>query len=288
MKTVTRREYKDRLFTKIFTDKENALSLYNAVNGTDYQNAEDLELYTIDDTVYMGMKNDVSFLFSDEMNLFEQQSTFNPNMPIRALMYLGRQYDKFIELNDVNVYSQKLQTFPAPRCIMFYNGDAKVPARSSLRLTDAFGKKRKNSSVELTVDVYNINYGENEELLNKCMALHDYSLFVDAVKSGRRHGMSLDDAVEEAMKMAAKQRLLKGYFSGHRAEVKNMVLTEYDEERVMRGFYKDGVEDGLAKGLEAGRREANIEAARNLKLKGVAIEIIAECTGLSVEEIKAL
>ena len=85
----TNREYKDRLFKFIFGNPENkewTLSLYNAINDTSYTNADDIQITTIQDAVYMKMKNDVSFLVNNIMNFYEQQSTFNPNMPMRFLL----------------------------------------------------------------------------------------------------------------------------------------------------------------------------------------------------------
>ena len=92
-------KYKDTLFRMIFRDKKNLLSLYNALNKTSYTNPDDMKITTLEDVIYVGMKNDVSFLFSSIMNLFEHQSTFNPNMPVRGLLYLARIYQNYIRAN---------------------------------------------------------------------------------------------------------------------------------------------------------------------------------------------
>ena len=288
----TNREYKDRLFIRIFGQKENALSLYNAVNGTHYQDVDALEIFTMEDVIYLSMRNDVSFLLAGEINLYEQQSTYNPNMPVRALMYIGKQYEKYINQSDIKVYSPKLQRLPVPRCIVFYNGDADRPEQEEMRLTEAFGEKAALSSIELTVKVYNVNYPKNEKLLSSCKALHDYSWFVGKVKQLKSEGLELEDAIDRAVEMAANENLLDGYFMGHRAEVKDLVLTEYDEEKVMRGMYEDGLEEGIekgrAEGIEEGRAEANKDTARKMKLNGISVELIAKCTDLTEDEIKAL
>ena len=99
------REYKSRLFAFLFGREEHkdwTLALYNAINHSDHTNPDDITINTIEDVVYLGMKNDLSFLVSDAvslyrtMNSFEQQSSFNPNMPVRLFMYAGRLYDKFL------------------------------------------------------------------------------------------------------------------------------------------------------------------------------------------------
>ena len=72
------REYKDRLFCKVFEDKRDLLDLYNAVNNTDYTDPETLEINTLEDVIYLGMRNDKSFLISDTMNLYEHNSSQFP------------------------------------------------------------------------------------------------------------------------------------------------------------------------------------------------------------------
>lgn len=107
----TRKQYKDRLFCFIFGREENkewALSLYNAINGTSYHDIDQLKLYTIENAVYMGMKNDVAFIIQDTLNLYEHQSSYNPNMPVRMLIYLSRLYEKYIEQKHLNRYGRKL------------------------------------------------------------------------------------------------------------------------------------------------------------------------------------
>ena len=110
-------KYKDRLFTFIFGNaerKEWTLSLYNAVNGSSYTNPDDIMFMTMDDVLYMGMKNDLSFLVTDLANMYEQQSTYNPNMPVRKLMYAARMYDRYIHLHKLNIYSTKQVRLPVP------------------------------------------------------------------------------------------------------------------------------------------------------------------------------
>ena len=81
MRTVVNREYKDSLFKIVFGDsKENALALYNAINGTDYGDPEKITIVTIKNAVYIRIENDVAFIVDDVMNLCEHQSSCNPNI----------------------------------------------------------------------------------------------------------------------------------------------------------------------------------------------------------------
>ena len=105
--TKVKRNFKDSLFRLVFHGKEELLSLYNAVNGSSYTNADDLEINTLEDVVYMGMKNDVSFLFAHYLNLYEAQSTSNPNMPLRGTIYFGDLIKGWVESNHLDMYSEK-------------------------------------------------------------------------------------------------------------------------------------------------------------------------------------
>ena len=62
------RKYKDRLFRLVFEDKRDLLDLYNAVNGSNYQNPDELMITTLEDAIYLGMKNDLSFTHRNSLN----------------------------------------------------------------------------------------------------------------------------------------------------------------------------------------------------------------------------
>ena len=177
------RKYKDRLFCLIFGTEEykaNALSLYNAVNNTSYTNVDDLTIYTLSDVVYMKMKNDVSYLFEEMISLYEQQSTINPNMPIRGLMYFGEMYSKYITNGQYDLYGKKLIKLPNPQYVVFYNGTEEYSTRK-LRLSDAFIKPDPSGDFEWTARVVNINrYGDT--VRSRCSALNEYMLLVERIR----------------------------------------------------------------------------------------------------------
>ena len=175
------REHKDRLFRFIFSNKENLLSLYNALNGTAYNNVEDLEVTTMEDVIYIDMKNDVSFLLDCELNLYEHQSTFNPNLPLRGLLYFGKQYNKYVEKNKCNIYGTKLIELPTPKYVVFFNGKDMEEDKRILRLSDAFSKKEEGC-MEVEAIMLNINYGKNREIMDKCHMLKEYAILIDKIK----------------------------------------------------------------------------------------------------------
>ncbi|MBQ6903422.1 MAG: hypothetical protein IJQ26_02775, partial [Lachnospiraceae bacterium] len=155
-------KYKDRLFTNLFgreEHKEWILSLYNAVNGTSYTDKDAIEINTMEDVVYMGMKNDVSFLLGHEISIYEHQSTCNPNMPLRMLVYLGRLYDKYTKQNRLNIYGETQIHIPLPQLIVFYNGLQDMPDERELYLRDAFseGMDKDKADVAVRVRMLNIN-----------------------------------------------------------------------------------------------------------------------------------
>ncbi len=175
------KEYKDRLFVAIFGRRENqkwTLSLYNAVNGTAYKDPEEIEINTMDDSVYMGMKNDVSFILKDLISIYEQQSTYNPNMPLRELIYLGRLYGKYVKQQEKDIYGKSMVMLPVPKLVVFYNGLDDKPDQV-LQLSDAFPNDLKTESdIEVKVRMININYGNNREFLEKCKPLAEYAWFI--------------------------------------------------------------------------------------------------------------
>ena len=273
----TNRQYKDRLFKVIFGSpehKEYALSLYNAVNNSHYTDAELLDFYTIENVVYMGMKNDLSFIFDATLNLYEQQSSFNPNMPLRGLMYLSKQYEKYVEDHHLNVYRGTLCKVPAPRYIVFYNGNDIQPDKRELKLSDAFITSIHDAALEVTAIMLNINFGQNKKIMKTCAPLNDYSKFVSYVKMNQRKGLAVQDAVSIAVEKAIEENLLDGFFAEHRAEVIGMILTEYDEEFVHTGWFEDGVKKG------------QIDIIKSMLAFGMTPEKISECTKIPLETIR--
>ena len=244
-------EHKDRLFTFMFGRAENRdwlLSLYNAVNGSAYTDAEAIEITTIDDAVYMGMKNDASFLLHWIMSLWAHQSTYNPNMPVRELMCLGKLYDKYIHQRKVNIYGSTLIKLPVPKLVVFYNGRKDQDDEETLKLSDAFPNDADVvSDVEVRVRMLNINKDHNRELMEACKPLSEYAWFVQAIRDYTVDG-DVEAAVDRAIDEMPEDFLIKKFLIGNRAEVKDMCLTEYDEEETMQMFKEEGIAEGEKKG----------------------------------------
>lgn len=243
------RKYKDRLFRLLFSEKEQLLELYNALNGSYYQNADDLEITTLDDVLYMKMKNDVSILLDDYLSLYEHQSTWNQNLPFRGLLYFAELFRQITK--DKNIYGSKLIKLPTPIYIVFYNGNRNMGEEKILKLSDAFSHGNAQSKMELEVKVLNINYGHNQKLMEQCKMLREYSIFVDKIKRYSKE-IGLEPAIDKAIKECIKENVLKDFLKRRRSEVICSILTEYDEEKVLaqigQEHYEDGVEQGIAQG----------------------------------------
>ena len=259
--------YKDSLFRMIFSGKQELLELYNAVNGSHYENADLLTVTTIEDVLFMGMKNDVSFLIGRYLNLYEAQSTWCPNMPLRGLFYFSRLYQGYIKEHQLDLYSQKCLELPAPRYIVFFNGDRNMPDRTELRLSDAFSPGASAPSLECVASVLNINHGHNQQIMKSCRKLYEYAYLVNEVRSALGQGHTLEAAVDRAVDACIKNDILKGFLLKHREEVREMILSEYDDELHIRSekqiSYEEGIAEGIAEGkaqgIAAGKREENIE-----------------------------
>lgn len=252
------RTYKDTLFRLIFKEKKNLLSLYNAMNGTNYDNPDGLEIVTLENAIYMDMKNDVAFLLCDELHLYEHQSTKNPNMPLRDLFYIAREYEKLIDKK--TLYSSVPIQIPAPHFVMFYNGTDEEPERYTLHLSDLYSKHEKQPELELSVQMININYGMNQEILAQCKMLLDYAKYVDRI---RKHAilLSIEDAVEQAITECINEGILTELLTKYRREVMQVSIFEYDAEKEMKLFREAERGAGYAEGLKAGKAAGKAEGA---------------------------
>ena len=284
------RMYKDTLFRWLFSEsKENALSLYNAINGSNYTDVNDLEFRTLNDVIYMKFKNDVSFLVDDKFLCFiEHQSSFNQNMPLRGFFYAADSYRQLLGDSE-NIYGSKLIKIPVPQYIVLYNGPASGMKTdvAYLRLSDAFEVPDKAEGYEWTAKVLNINQGFNEEIKGKCRDLYEYSCFIDSVKKYSAE-MPLRDAIDRAIDECIEKNILASVLSKHRREVKDMVLTEFDQDKYGKICKAEGKAEGRAEGIEIGKAEIlNQQKKKILPLikSGIlTVQMAEDITGISKEE----
>ena len=280
------RNYKDTIFRMLFSDRENLLSLYNAINGTSYENPEELEIVTLENAIYMGMKNDLAFIIDTNLFLYEHQSSFTPNMPLRNLFYISAEYQKLV--NKKSLYSSALQKIPAPNFIVFYNGMDKKEDRWENCLSEAYENLFGEPKLELKVVTLNINEGRNRELLEQCQILREYAAYVALVRKYAK-SMELAAAVEKAVDKCIHDGILEEFLQRNRAEVIAVSIFEYDKEeeerKLRKAEFEAGEQSGIEKGIEKGRRQERLEIVQTLVESGMSVLEIANMLKVSEKDV---
>ena len=303
----TNRNYKDSVFVDLFahdvTAKENFISLYNALHGTNLDaKTTDVQPVMLERVLYMKYYNDVAMLIDGKIViLIEHQSTINQNMPFRFLEYIARIYEKITTKDEK--FGRKLVKLPVPEFYVFYNGKDDYPTESVMKLSDAFMQlddelknqlENENYPLEISVKVININVDKENPILKHCKTLKQYSEFIEQVR------FNIENAVSEPLTTAIKEAIKKGFLSDYlnrkSTEVQNMLLAEYDYDTDIavqrKEAFDDGVSigrnEGISIGLLQGEYKKAIETAKKFLAMGLSVEQVADGTGLSPEEIEKL
>ena len=271
------RKYKDTVFRMLFSDRKNLLSLYNAINGTAYENPDDLEIVTLENAIYMGMKNDLAFIIDTNLFLYEHQSTYNPNMPLRDLFYISSEYQKLVDHK--SLYSSTQQKVPAPNFIVFYNGTVKKEDCWTNYLTEAYENLTGEPNLELKVITLNINEGHNKELMEQCQILREYAQYVAKVREFAGN-TELNAAVELAVNECIQNNILAEFLRKHKSEVIAMSIFEYDKEEEEKKLREAE--------YEAGYDEGKKEIIRRMLEAGESVEKITQYTGYKTSELQKL
>ena len=246
------REFKSDVFSMLMEDKDKALSVYNALNGTNLSNADELEIHTLDKGVSLTVRNDAAFVVDAALSIYEHQSTVCPNMPVRNLIYYTTIVSKLLKKK--NIYGKKLIKIPIPRFVVFYNGDEEQPEEYNMKLSDAFEKKTDNPELELVCKVYNINFGKNKELLDRCVVLKEYMIFVDYVRFyNQEFGYDeLEKAINKAIDRCIEEDVLADFLKENRAEVIKVTQLDYTFDRQITMEREDARAEGRAEGKTIG------------------------------------
>lgn len=285
------RKYKDTVFRMLFSDRKNLLSLYNAVNGTTYDNPSMLEIVTLENAVYIGMKNDLSFIVNTNLFLYEHQSTYNPNMPLRDLLYIAAEYQKLVD--NKSLYSPILQKIPEPNFIVFYNGTEKKEESWVTYLSEAYEDFSGEANLELKVLTLNVNEGHNRKLMEECHILREYAQYVAKVRKYTKE-MNLDGAVELAVDECIQEGILVEFLRKNKSEVVAMSIFEYNQEEEERKWKEsvyeaaraEGRAEGRVEGKAEGKLQAKKEIVQSLAERGMNLGDIAEIIKVSQKTIQ--
>ena len=274
------REYKSDVFSMLLEDPKNALEVFNGVNGTDYDDPNELVIHRLDKGISLSIRNDASFILDMNLSLYEHQSTYSPNIPLRNLIYLVNLLQKLINKKDL--YGNRLIKIPTPRFAVFYNGTENRPEVEELRLSTAFEHTMDSPEIELHCKVYNINKGNNVELLRRCPVLRDYMYFVDKVRFYIGQLGDLPEELEEAIELAIddciNNHVLEDFMKSRRSEVVKVTQLDYTHERRMKLVQQEEYEHGLQQGIQQGIQNG----------LDVAFHVIAKLnSGVTPEELIA-
>ncbi len=219
--TYVQRTHKDTLFRFIFRNKQKLLQLYNALSSSDYKDTDLLTITSLENVLYLGYKNDISFLIDMTLYLVEHQGSWNPNMPLRGVFYFARLYQNYIDENGYDLYGSKAFLLPYPQFIVFYNGTAKKPERQILKLSDSFPQKQAHGfftppALECQALMLNINYGNNRQLMENCRPLMEYSQFIHQIRQYITAGYTPAHAVDSAVNVCIQKGILADVLKAHR------------------------------------------------------------------------
>jgi len=287
-------KYKDSVFSFLFSDPDLLRELYCALEGVALPPDVPVTINTLQDVLFMDRVNDISFEIGGKLViLIEHQSTINPNMAFRLLMYIARVYEKIVDVK--KTYATKPVRLPRPEFFVLYNGASPCPDEQTLKLSEAFERAaslgipvKEAPSLELVARVININQGRNGEIVRRCKTLNGYCAFIGKVREYEREGHSLEEAIRKAATYCRDHDILKEFLEKNASEVINMLLTEWNWDDAKQVWYEEGMEDGLEKGREEGKEEGKEEIARNALAEGASIEFVRKITGLDMETLKTL
>ena len=260
-----KRQTKDIVFRLVFgNDRQALLQLYNVLHGTAYVDPHELQIVTLDNAIYISRKNDLAFLLAGSINMYEHQSTLNPNMPVRFLIYLAQEYQLLVESTDRSLYGSELIPLPTPQCVVFYNGTTDTPDEYELRLSSAFSNQDVEPAVEVVVKVININYGHNEHLMQGCGMLSQYAQFVAVTREYANKYDNREEAMNAAIEYCIGHGILEDILRKHRSQVLGSLLEEFDEKKYARTLREEGYEAGRTDGFLEGKQEKERELLQNL------------------------
>jgi hypothetical protein len=246
---VHNRQYKDSVFTLLFSDPSRLRELYNAIEGSSYGEDTEVSINSLNNVLFMDRNNDISFTIDNRLViLLEHQSTINPNMPLRFLLYIARIYEKIIDRRAM--YQQSPVPIPTPEFIVLYNGKAFQPDEAMLRLSDTFIAGDVPAGLELTVRVLNVNAGRNRRILSRCRTLKEYAEFIAKAREyAKTEG---EEYLKKAVEYCIDHGILRYFLKEHASEVMNMLLSEWNWDEAREVWKEEGLQIGKTEGIQIG------------------------------------
>lgn len=269
---MSKREFKSGIFSMLQEEPKYALDVYNALNGTNYTNPDLITIQKLDEQILLTVRNDASFLIDSFFNLYEHQSTFNPNLPLRFSIYFADLMKRFVREQGYNLYGSRRILVPTPRFVVFYNGLEERPAKEVFRLSDSYEHKCGDYEMDVVCTVYNINPGYNDDILKKSEVLNGYTTFVEKVRKYEKIMGKLEDALNQAVDECIAEGVLSDFFTRRRKDVLEEGYLDFTFERQLEMVARDSREDGIELGLEQGGLKKTISLICKKYQKGVTVE----------------
>ena len=266
------REYKDNVFRLLFGDEIKSAELYNALKDTNYT-ADTIKMNTLQNPFFFGdFRNDISFTVEDRLIiLLEHQSSVNPNMGLRFLLYIADLYEILIDKKEM--YKSMPMSIANPEFYVIYNGKEDYPEKSTVNLSDLFETQGVENNLELVVMVYNANKGYNQDIMKRSRTLNEYAEFIAKVrKYTDDSGLELTEALKKAVADCINENILREFLEKHGGDIVNTLLREWN----------------LDEAIEAKEEEKAEKIALNLIKLGTSLEIIVKATDISMEKVKKM
>lgn len=268
MSNQVKRDAKDTVFRDLFADPKYLLQLYQGLHPDDTDAKEDdLKTITLQRILTNGLYNDLGFMAKNSlMILVEAQSTWSPNIVIRALMYLMNSYHEYFSDIGANLYGSSAVSMPKPELYVVYTNE-KSNYPDVLSLKETFFSDT-DCCIEAKVNIIYVD--DSNTIINQ------YIKFCMVLKQQTEENGKTITAIKNTIKICKDKNLLKDYLSGREKEVEGIMLTLFDQERQTE-IYGDERE-------AKGRSEGKIEALKNAIKDGLTTFAAIKASGRYTEK----
>ena len=238
------RNAKDSVFVDLFEHPEYLLQLYRVFHPEDtVTQEEDLTIITLESLFLKERYNDLGFLAGNRlMILVEAQSSWSVNILVRFLLYVADTYNRYIEKNDLDLYTSRKVQLPVPELYLIYTGDRKNSPETLSLSKEIFGMENGDAAVEVRARV--LRDSKQGDILNQYVSFT--RIFDEQVrKLGRTRA-----AVEKTLRVCRERDVLADYLA--KEEVAAIMFTFVDKEKQLARYIKEEREDAHSKGVEQG------------------------------------
>ena len=274
-----KRTAKNSVFLDLFQDKKNLLKLYKTLHPEDTTATEDaLDIVTIDNVLTDNLYNDLGIMVGNNrlLLLLEAQSSWTVNILIRILLYLAQSYHEYFERTSQSLYKSTKVKMPKPELYIIYTGNrGRKPDTISLSKEFFDGV-----DIDIEVKAKVIYESDTEDIINQ------YILFCKVFDEQRKlYGMT-ERTVRETIRICKDRNVLKEYLMNREMEVVTIMMSLFDNEQIMKTYWKD-MENTLTDKI-AHKKDREI-AERMIKKGKMSLEDIADYVpALSFDELKEI